>query len=43
MYEFRNVKGHIEVYFNGVFLFSADTMQEAETELIEFKVEGASL
>lgn len=36
-YEFRNVKGHIEVFLNGEFQFSADTMGEAirELELIE--------
>lgn len=33
MYEFRNVKGHIEVYRYGSFLFSADTMQEAREEI----------
>lgn len=33
MYEFRYVKGHIEVFFNGVFQFSADTRKEAEDEL----------
>ena len=33
MYEFRNVRGHIEVYLNGDFLFSADTMGEAYAEL----------
>lgn len=33
MYEFRHVKGHIEVYLDGKFQFSADTMQEAREEL----------
>lgn len=33
MYEFRWVKGHIEVFKNGVFQFSADTMKEAKDEL----------
>ena len=33
MYEFRNVKGHIEVYRYGSFLFSADSMQEAREEI----------
>lgn len=28
-YEFRNVRGHIEVYKNGQFKYSADTEQEA--------------
>jgi len=30
--EFRNVRGHIEVYLDGVFQFSADTMVEAKRE-----------
>lgn len=30
-YEFRLVKGHVEVYLNGVFQFSADTIREAES------------
>ena len=29
MYDYINVKGHIEVYLNGEFLFSADNMDEA--------------
>lgn len=33
MYEFRNVYGHVEVYFDGVFFFSADTECEAQQEL----------
>lgn len=33
MYEFRNIKGHIEVFLNGEFQFSADTISEANTEL----------
>ena len=36
MYEFRNVRGHIEVYdAAGRFLFSADTVAEAHQELEE--------
>jgi ribosomal protein S28E/S33 len=36
MYEFRNVRGHVEVYdMRGVFLFSADTEREAREELEE--------
>ena len=35
--EFRNVNGHIEVYIDGVFQFSADTMSEALRELRELK------
>lgn len=30
-YEFRPVMGHIEVYLDGVFQFSADTIGEAES------------
>lgn len=33
MCEFRYVKGHIEVYLNGEFWFSADTMEEAYDEI----------
>ena len=33
MYEFRYVRGHIEVYLNGKFQFSADTIKEAKEEL----------
>ena len=36
MYEFRNVRGHIEVYDQrGQFLFSADSEREARKELDE--------
>ena len=35
MYEFRHVNGHIEVYLNGVFQFSADNMREVREELEE--------
>lgn len=31
--EFRNVRGHIEVYIEGKFQFSADTIVEAMREL----------
>ena len=34
---FNNVRGHIEVYLNGVFMFSADTMSEARKELAELR------
>ena len=37
--EFRNVNGHIEVYINNEFQFSADTMSEALRELREMKGE----
>jgi len=39
MVEFRNVKGHIEVFKDGKFQFSADNRQEAEKEL-ENEMEG---
>ena len=32
-YKFIDVKGHVEVYLDGVFLFTADTMKEAVEEL----------
>jgi len=33
MYTFERKNGHIEVYLNGVFQFSADTLAEAKAEL----------
>lgn len=33
MYEIEFVRGHVEVYLDGVFCFSADTRGEAEQEL----------
>ncbi len=33
MYELIFVRGHIEVYLNGEFCFSADTRGEAEAEI----------
>ena len=35
MYELEFVRGHVEVYFNGEFCFSADTRKEAEEEIAE--------
>lgn len=35
MYEIRWVRGHVEVYFNGKFCFSADSPAEAEREIEE--------
>lgn len=32
-YEFKNIRGHIEVFLHGVFQFSADTMAEAIEEI----------
>ena len=33
MIEFKQVMEHIEVFYNGIFLFSADNMKEAREEL----------
>lgn len=33
MYEIKAVRGHVEVFLDGVFCFSADTMSEAEAEI----------
>ena len=33
MYEIRWVQGHIEVFLNGIFQFSADNMKEVYEEL----------
>ena len=33
MYEIEFVRGHVEVYLDGVFCFSADTRGEAEAEI----------
>lgn len=38
-FEFRNVKGHVEVFLNDVFQFSADDEKEAREEL-EFMGKG---
>ena len=35
MYQIKNVKGHIQVYYEGKFLFSADSEREAREELKE--------
>ena len=32
-YEFRYVRGHVEVFLHGSFLFSADTQEEARHEI----------
>lgn len=29
MYDFKTVKGHVEVYFDGEFICTADNMDEA--------------
>lgn len=33
MYEIEFVRGHVEVYLDGKFCFSADTQREAEEEI----------
>ena len=33
MYELEFVRGHVEVYLDGAFCFSADTRGEAEAEI----------
>jgi len=33
MYEMKAVRGHVEVFLDGVFCFSADTLSEAEAEI----------
>jgi len=33
MYEIEFVRGHVEVYLDGQFCFSADTRREAEEEI----------
>ena len=35
MYTFENTGGHVEVYFDGEFQFTADTREEAEKEVRE--------
>lgn len=40
MYEFREVRGHIEVFLYGAFQFSADTMAEARKELESYDQNG---
>jgi len=35
MYEFKQVRGHVEVYLDGAFCFSADTLGEAHAEIEE--------
>ena len=43
MYEFRCVRGHVEVFSHGRFQFSADTMEEAMRELNAITEGGATL
>lgn len=37
MYEYRYVKGHVEVFLDGVFILSADTKGEAYREILEME------
>lgn len=39
MYEYKYVRGHIEVYYNGEFLFTSDNYAEAERDVNEYKKE----
>ena len=33
MYEFKTVRGHVSVYFDGIFQFTADNIKEARDEI----------
>lgn len=33
MYEIKSIRGHVEVFLDGTFCFSADTWGEAEQEI----------
>lgn len=35
-YVMKHVKGHVEVYLGGKFIFSADNIDEARSELREY-------
>lgn len=42
MYTIKNVRGHVHVYdYNGRFLFSADSEQEAREELSQYAQSAA--
>ena len=41
MYSMRYVHGHVQVYENGKFLFSADSEREARKELEEYAKSAA--
>ena len=41
MYAIRYVKGHVQVYFEVKFLFSADSEREAREELKEYAQSAA--
>lgn len=38
--EYRHVRGHVEVYIDGAFILSADTMAEAHREVNKFEEEN---
>lgn len=38
IYEFRNIHGHYEVFINGEFVLSADTLTEAIKEIEQMEV-----
>lgn len=40
-YELRHVKDHVEVFLNGRFQFSADTISEACADIREMEEENA--
>lgn len=42
MYEFRWVRGHVEIFSHGQFQFSADTIEEATRELNSITEEGGT-
>lgn len=39
-YEFNRIRDHIEVYDSGSFIFSADSISEAEKELVDYELDG---
>ena len=41
MYSICNIKGHVQVFLDGKFLFSADTEREAREELKEYAESAA--
>lgn len=43
MYSIKNVKGHVEVYYNGKFLFTADSYEEAKQEIEILQSKGERL
>ena len=41
MYTIQRFRGHVQVYYNGKFLFSADSEREAREELMEYEESAA--